>query len=184
MPRRREQLPTSCLENSIDRGAWQSTVQMVAKRVWHDWETFTRTHVCVYIYIYIIFFLFQKSFLINYIYSTMTLKQSFRLSVLAWRIPGTKEPSRLPSMGSHRVGHDWSDLAAAAADLVNLFCLFCITLSYGCIFPEVCLQGLKKDTILESLNLNCWSFDWNLETGVWKVISVLPLTCCVTGQIS
>ena len=34
-------------------------------------------------------------------------------SVLAWRIPGTGEPGGLPSMGSHRVGHDWSDLAAA-----------------------------------------------------------------------
>ena len=33
-------------------------------------------------------------------------------SVLAWRIPGTGEPSGLPSMGLHRVGHDWSDLAA------------------------------------------------------------------------
>ena len=36
-------------------------------------------------------------------------------SVLAWRIPGTGKPGGLPSMGSHRVGHDWSDLAAAAA---------------------------------------------------------------------
>ena len=35
-------------------------------------------------------------------------------SVLAWRIPGTGEPGGLPSMGSHRVRHDWSDLAAAA----------------------------------------------------------------------
>ena len=34
--------------------------------------------------------------------------------ILAWRIPGTVEPGGLPSMGSHRVGHDWSDLAAAA----------------------------------------------------------------------
>ena len=33
-------------------------------------------------------------------------------SVLAWRIPGMGEPGGLPSMGSHRVGHDWSDLAA------------------------------------------------------------------------
>ena len=39
-------------------------------------------------------------------------------SVLAWRIPGTGEPGGLPSMGSHRVGHDWSDLAAAAAAAV------------------------------------------------------------------
>ena len=36
-------------------------------------------------------------------------------SVLAWRIPGTGEPGGPPSMGSHRVGHDWSDLAAVAA---------------------------------------------------------------------
>ena len=34
-------------------------------------------------------------------------------SVLAWRVPGTEEPGGLPPMGSHRVGHDWSDLAAA-----------------------------------------------------------------------
>ena len=33
-------------------------------------------------------------------------------SVLAWRIPGTEEPDGLPSMGSHRVGHNWSGLAA------------------------------------------------------------------------
>ena len=37
-------------------------------------------------------------------------------STLAWRIPGTREPGGLPSMGSHRVGHNWRDLAAAAAD--------------------------------------------------------------------
>ena len=33
-------------------------------------------------------------------------------SILAWRIPGTEEPGGLPSMGLHRVVHDWSDLAA------------------------------------------------------------------------
>ena len=38
-------------------------------------------------------------------------------SVLAWRIPGTEEPGWLPSTGSHRVGHDCSQLAAAAASL-------------------------------------------------------------------
>ena len=40
-------------------------------------------------------------------------------SVLAWRIPGTEEPGELQSMGSHRVGYDWSDLASAAAALTN-----------------------------------------------------------------
>ena len=38
-------------------------------------------------------------------------------SVLAWRIPGTGEPGGLPSVGSHSVGHNWSDLAAAATTL-------------------------------------------------------------------
>ena len=40
-------------------------------------------------------------------------------SVFAWRIPGTGEPGGLPSLGSHRVGHDWSDLAAAAVTSDN-----------------------------------------------------------------
>ena len=40
-------------------------------------------------------------------------------SVLAWRIPGMGEPGGLPSMGWHRVGHDWSDLAAAAAAVTS-----------------------------------------------------------------
>ena len=37
-------------------------------------------------------------------------------SVLAWRIPGIGEPGGLPSLGSHRVRHDWSDFAVAVAD--------------------------------------------------------------------
>ena len=41
-------------------------------------------------------------------------------SVLAWRITGTGEPGGLLSLGSHRVGHDWSDLAAAAAAVTTL----------------------------------------------------------------
>ena len=45
-------------------------------------------------------------------------------SVLVWRIPGTGEPGRLPSMGSHKVGHDWSDLAAAAVKFQQEKCCF------------------------------------------------------------
>ena len=40
-------------------------------------------------------------------------------SVLAWRIPGIGEPGGLPSLGLHRVGHDWSDLAATAAGVLR-----------------------------------------------------------------
>ena len=42
-------------------------------------------------------------------------------SVFAWRIPGTGEPGGVPSMGLHRVGHHWSDLAAAAAVILCLY---------------------------------------------------------------
>ena len=42
-------------------------------------------------------------------------------SVIAWRIPGTGEPGGLPSMGSHRVGHDWSDLAAVLSQATRLW---------------------------------------------------------------
>ena len=45
----------------------------------------------------------------------------YMLGVLAWRIPGATEPGGLPSMGSRRVEHDWSDLAAAAAGDPQIF---------------------------------------------------------------
>ena len=50
-------------------------------------------------------------------------------SVLAWRIPGTGEPRGLRSMGSHRVGHDWSNLAAALHIIVALFTMYWLS---GC----------------------------------------------------
>ena len=46
-------------------------------------------------------------------------------SVLAWRIPGTAEPGGLQSMAQHRVGHDWSDLAAAAAAAHIVYYIMC-----------------------------------------------------------
>ena len=45
-------------------------------------------------------------------------------SVLAWRIPGMGDPGGLPSMGSHRVGHDWSNLAGVAAAVFETFQIF------------------------------------------------------------
>ena len=49
--------------------------------------------------------------------------------VLAWSIPGTGEPCGLPSMGSHRVGHDWDDLAVAVfrenVDFLKINLVFC-----------------------------------------------------------
>ena len=52
------------------------------------------------------------SLLLNTLSLSMEKEMTTHSSVLAWRIPGTGEPGGLPAMGSHRVGHDWSDLAA------------------------------------------------------------------------
>ena len=56
-------------------------------------------------------------------------------SILAWRIPGTGEPGGLPSMGSHRVGHNWSDLAAAVAATVLK-----VLVAQPCLTPCNCMD--------------------------------------------
>ena len=75
----------------MDGGAWQAAVPGVAKsRTWLSDFTFT------------------------FHFHALEKEMAIHSSVLAWRTPGTAEPGGLPSMGSHRVGHDWRDLAAAA----------------------------------------------------------------------
>ena len=54
-----------------------------------------------------------SDFTFTFHFHTLEKEMATHFSVLAWRIPGTREPGGLPSLGSHRVGHDWSDLAAA-----------------------------------------------------------------------
>ena len=55
----------------------------------------------------------------NFSLSCLEKEMATHSSVLAWRIPGTTEPGGLPSVGSHRVGHDWSDLAAAPGEGIS-----------------------------------------------------------------
>ena len=66
-------------------------------------------------------------------------------SVLAWRIPGTGEPGGLPSMGPHRVGHDWSDLAVVVAvSFRGLISPPWYTFSVVLQIPEFCPLPAKK----------------------------------------
>ena len=76
----------------MDGGAWWAAIHGVAKS-WTRLSDFTFT----------------------FHFHALEKEMATHSSVLAWRIPGTGEPGGLLSMGSHRVGHDCSDLAAAAA---------------------------------------------------------------------
>ena len=87
-----------------------------------------------------------SDFTFTFHFHTLEKEMATYSSVLAWRIPGTVESGGLPSMGLHRVGHDWSDLAAAAAYIYihiyvymsiyeyiyNLHYLFIYLFLFGC----------------------------------------------------
>ena len=81
-------LQYSCLENPMDGGAWCAAVHGVAR---------SRTRL--------------SNFTFTFHFHALEKEMAPHSSVLAWRIPGTGEPGGLPSLVSHRVGHDWSDLA-------------------------------------------------------------------------
>ena len=65
-----------------------------------------------------------SDFTFTFHFHALEKETAIHSNVLAWRIPGTGEPGGLPSMGSHRVGHDCSDLPAAATTLGNITQLF------------------------------------------------------------
>ena len=77
------QLQYSCLENPMDGGAWWAAVHGVTK---------SRTRL--------------SDFTFTFHFHALEKEMATHSSVLAWRIPGTREAGGLPSVGSHRVGHD------------------------------------------------------------------------------
>ena len=81
-------LQYSCLENPMDGGAWWAAVHGVTQ---------SRTRL--------------SNFTFTFHFHALEKEMATHSSVLAWRIPGKGDPGGLPSMGSHRVGHDWSNLA-------------------------------------------------------------------------
>ena len=137
-------LQYSCLENPMDGGAWYAAVHAVAKS-WHDWAA--------------------SISLFTFHFHALEKEMATHSSVLAWRIPGMGEPGGLPSMGSHRVGHDWSDLAAAAAAGIytkdqghnSLVFLFPLQSSkrMGLVTRLSCVQGLRRSSLLISAVVAC-----------------------------
>ena len=87
-------LQYSCLENPMDGRAWWAAVQGVAK---------SRMRL--------------SNFTFTFHFHALEKEMATHSSVLAWRIPGTGEPGGLPFMGSHRVGHGWSDSSSSRRTL-------------------------------------------------------------------
>ena len=112
----------SCLENPTDGGAWQAAVHGVVK-------SWTRL----------------SDFSFTFHFHALQKEMATHSSVLAWRIPGMGEPGGLPSMGSHRVGQDWSDLAAAATITHGFTCIRMVrvTFFFSC-FPFFSSHHMDK----------------------------------------
>ena len=102
----------------------------------HDWATSLFT-----------FFTFH--------FHALEKKMATHSSVLAWRIPGTGEPGGLLSMGSHRVRHDWSDLAVAVVMVTELF-VFDVHLWWGCLCPRAEYHGLTITIIRTCSNTEAY----------------------------
>ena len=101
----------------MDGGAWWAAVHGVAKsRTWLSDFTFT------------------------FHFHALEKEMATHSSVLAWRIPGMREPGGLPSMGSHRVRHDWSDLAAAALCVYMYMYMHVCMYVYISVFICVCVR--------------------------------------------
>ena len=92
-------LQYSCLENPMDGGAWKVEVHGVTEG---------QTQL--------------SDFTFTFHFHALEKEMATHSSVLACRIPGMGEPGGLPSLGSHRVGHDQGDLAAAAASTRSNYC--------------------------------------------------------------
>ena len=107
----------------MDGGAWWAAVHGVEKS-WTRLSDFTFT----------------------FHFHALEKEMATHSSVLAWRIPGMWEPGGLPSMGSHRVGYDWSDLAAASSNTA--------------LCTRSCQHRHTKETT------GCAQATWNLPQGI------------------
>ena len=139
----------------MEGGAWRAAVHGVAK---------SRTQL--------------SDFTFTFYFHALEKEMATHSSVLAWRIPGTGEPGGLPSMGSHRVGDDWSDLAAAAAAArVLILCLISMRVIENQPYPQHSVRQspkfLWKNIPMTSLNgalisLSIWMWAPEDSKGVFS----------------
>ena len=123
----------------MGRGAWWAAIRGVEKS-WTRLSDFTFT----------------------FHFHALEKEMATHSSVLAWRIPGTGEPGGLPSMGLHRVRHDWSDLADSILKSRDITLSTKVRLVKAMVFPVV-MYGCESWTIkkaecrrIDAFELWCW----------------------------
>ena len=107
----------------MDGGAWWAAVHGVAK---------SQTQL--------------SDFIFTFHFYALEKEMATHSSVLAWRIPWTEKPGRLQSRGSHRVRHNWSDVAAASQQVFNPFFKnnFVYLFSFACAGSSCCVDILSS----------------------------------------
>ena len=144
------------MEDPVDGGAWWAAVHGVAR---------SRTQL--------------SDFTFTSHFPALEKEMATHSSVLAWRIPGTGEPGGLLSLGSHRVGHDWSNLAAAQIVQVHLLKiykeLYCYYLNHqtkNCHWSLIMTYVLISKDIINSSSsmLSLW-----MDFYLWIYCGKIPL---------
>ena len=130
----------------MGRGAWKAAVHGVAEgQTWLSDFTFT------------------------FHFHALEKEMATHSSVLAWRIPGTGEPGGLPSMGLHRVGHDWSDLAAAADCQKQLIKFFPLLMNFTGVYALEVLDNARNEHPEKAMaphsSTLAWKIPWLEEPG-------------------
>ena len=162
-------LQYSCLENPMDGGTWWAAVHGVTK---------SRTRL--------------SDFTFTFHFHALEKEMATHSSVLAWRIPGMGDPGGLSSLGLHRVGHDWSDLADPSRKkktifLNEVFISFSLQIQCVCVCVCVCVTGhgqlplffiiIQLFQISFILHLNAFKY-LLFMFFVLSLISLLKLQAC------
>ena len=143
-------------------GAWWAAVHGVAK---------SRTRL--------------RDFTFTFHFHALEKEMATHSNVLAWRIPGTGEPDGLPSMGSHKVGHYWSGLAAAAAVHYLNYCSFMVNLEIRQLTPFKCALLFLKYFGFSQLFILSYQFEnqfisfWELPVRFWwyLIFAMFYISC-------
>ena len=154
----------------MDGGAWKAAVHGVAEgRTW------------------------LSDFTCTFHFHALEKEMATHSSVLAWRIPGTGEPGGLTSIGSHRVGHDWSDLAGSSSSIPyknhKMVCIhlspskFCtlvfkhLTSEWWCIILSVAFKKknlfqIAKFSLLSAVEISLLSFNLSSLERISRLIYI------------